>query len=372
VVVALKSRSIDPAQAVAQSVDALGWLRARGARQILFKYCSTFDSTPQGNIGPVAQALLDALGASIAIVCPAFPTNRRTLYMGHLFVGDRLLSDSSMRDHPITPMTDADLVRWLQRQTPYPVALLAHPVVARGEAAVRDELGRLAASGVRLAVADAISDDDLRVLGRACADAALITGGSGIALGLPENFRRAAALSRATTGPAPLGGRAAVVSGSCSEATRRQIRAYAASGPARLVTAAQIVDEGLTPDAVADWALAQPASQAPLVYTSADPETVAQAQRRYGAARVAQAVEDFMGRLACRLYERGFRRQVVAGGETSGAVVQALGVRLLAIGPEIDPGVPALSGLDMPVALALKSGNFGADDFFEKALARVA
>ena len=372
VVVALKSRSIDPAQAVAQSVDALGWLRARGARQILFKYCSTFDSTPQGNIGPVAQALLDALGAPIAIVCPAFPTNRRTLYMGHLFVGDRLLSDSSMRDHPITPMTDADLVRWLQRQTPYPVGLLAHPVVARGDAAVRDELGRLAASGVRLAVADAISDDDLRVLGRACADAALITGGSGIALGLPENFRRAAALSAATTGPAPLGGRAAVVSGSCSEATRRQIRAYAASRPARLVTAAQIVDEGLTPDAVADWALAQPASQAPLVYTSADPETVAQAQRRYGAARVAQAVEDFMGRLACRLYERGFRRQVVAGGETSGAVVQALGVRLLAIGPEIDPGVPALSGLDMPVALALKSGNFGADDFFEKALTRVA
>jgi uncharacterized protein YgbK (DUF1537 family) len=371
VVVALKSRSIPAADAVAQSLDALRWLRARGARQVLFKVCSTFDSTPEGNIGPVAQALLEALAAPIAVVCPAFPTNRRTVYMGHLFVGDRLLNESGLQHHPLNPMTDADLVRWLQRQTPMRVGLLAQPTVARGAGAVREALGALAADGVRLAVADAIADADLRVLGEACADAALLVGGSGIALGLPENFRRAGLARASAPRPAPVGGRAVVISGSCSGATRRQVERYAAHAPARRIDVDALVAGGADAQALADWVLAQRADAAPLVYSSADPDVVRAAQARHGAQRVSEAIESLMGELAAQLAARGVRRQVIAGGETSGAVVQALGVRLLAIGPEIDPGVPALSGIDAPLALALKSGNFGADDFFDKALAAV-
>jgi hypothetical protein len=371
VVVALKSRSIDPADAVAQSLEALRWLRAHGATQILFKYCSTFDSTPAGNIGPVAQALLDALDAPIAIACPAFPTNRRTIYMGHLFVGDRLLSESGMQHHPLTPMTDPDLARWLQRQTPYTVGLLAHPTVARGAAATREALAALAAGGVRLAVADAITDADLRTLGEACADAALITGGSGIALGLPDNFRRAGLLRPHSGVLDAIGGPAVVISGSCSAATRRQVERYAAHAPSCRVDVDAVIDARQTAASLADWVLAQPAGAAPLVYSSADPDAVRASQAKHGTQRASSALEHCFGELSAALYARCVRRQVIAGGETSGAVVQALGVRLLAIGPEIDPGVPALAGIDVPVGLALKSGNFGADDFFDKALAAV-
>ncbi len=372
VVIALKSRSIEPAQAVQLSLDALDWLQVHGATQILFKYCSTFDSTPQGNIGPVAQALLDRLGASITIACPAFPTNRRTLYMGHLFVGDRPLNESGMENHPLTPMTDANLVRWLQRQMPGKVGLLDHSVVARGAGAVRERLEQLAADGVRVAVADAINDQDLRTLGEGAADLALVTGGSGIALGLPENFRRKGQLALSSAEPVRVGGRAVVLSGSCSAATRAQVEAYARVAPARFISAAEIVEQGLTPAELAGWVDEQAADPAPLVYTSADPAVVAKAQEAYGAERVATAVEAFVGQLAAALQARGYRRFIVAGGETSGAVVQALGVSQLAIGPEIDPGVPALRGVDVMLGLALKSGNFGASDFFSKALRQVA
>jgi uncharacterized protein YgbK (DUF1537 family) len=371
VVISLKSRSIDAAEAVRQSLGALDWLQANGATQILFKYCSTFDSTPAGNIGPVAQALLDRLDAPITIACPAFPANGRTIFMGHLFVGERLLSESGMQHHPLTPMTDPNLVRWLQLQMPGKVALLDQATVARGGSAVRERLQRLAEDGVRVAVADAISDQDLRALGEGCADLKLVTGGSGIALGLPENFRRKGSLALSSPEPVRVGGRAVVLSGSCSAATRGQVEAYSAKGPARLVTAAEICDQGLTPEQVVDWVVGQPADPAPLVYTSADPAAVAEAQKKYGAERVSQAVESFTGRLAAGLREQGFRRFIVAGGETSGAVVQALDVQQLAIGPEIDPGVPALRGIDVPVGLALKSGNFGAVDFFSKALRTV-
>ncbi len=372
VVVALKTRSIEPAEAVSQSLAALAWLRDAGARQYLFKYCSTFDSTPRGNIGPVAEALLDALAAPITIACPAFPTNRRTIYQGHLFVGDRLLSESGMQDHPLTPMTDPDLVRWLQRQMRGKVGLLDFATVARGGAAVRAALDELAARGVRVAIADAISDENLRALGEGCADLALVTGGSGIALGLPDNFRRRGELESAAPEPVRVGGRAVVLSGSCSRATREQVEHYRAAAPSRMLTAESIVERAVTPEDLVRWVLDQPGEMAPLVSTSADPKVVAAAQARFGTAEVAGAIESFTARLAALLLEAGVRRFVVAGGETSGAVVQALGVRQLAIGPEIDPGVPALRGIDVTVGLALKSGNFGAADFFQKALRQVA
>ncbi len=371
VVVALKSRTIPAADAVALSREALVCLAGAGARQVIFKYCSTFDSTPAGNIGPVTEALMDDLGADLAIVCPAFPTNGRTVYRGHLFVGDQLLSESPMKDHPLTPMTDSSLVRLMQAQTRSSVGLVTREVVARGAAAVRDAFASARSGGHRVVVVDAITDDDLRVIGEAAADLKLVTGGSGIAIGLPENFRRAGLLGENTGArrfEAPAG-RAVMLAGSCSAATRGQIEAAIAAGtPSFRIDPLAIADGSISPRAVVDWVAAS-ADTVPLVYSSADPEAVRAAQARLGRERAGELVEHFLADVAAALRERGYARFLVAGGETSGAVVGALGVSALLIGPEIDPGVPWTHSLgdDRPVALALKSGNFGGVDFFSKA-----
>ena len=373
VVVAQKSRTIPAAEAVAQSVAALEWLRQRGARQIYFKYCSTFDSTDAGNIGPVADALLAALDAKFTIACPAFPVNRRTIYLGHLFVGDVLLSDSPMRDHPLTPMRDASLVRVLARQTWRPVGLVPYPTVRRGAVAIGEAFARLATDGIAYAVVDAIEDEDLLAIGRACADLALVTAGSGIALGLPQNFRDAGLLpERADAAVMPVAsGKAAVLAGSCSAATRAQVAAWAKSHTAIVLDPLAGGDAAAL--AAAALAAAQPdlaAGRPFLVASTAAPERVAEAQRALGRDAAATLVEDAFALLARELVARGVDRLVVAGGETSGAVVQALGVEALAIGPQIDPGVPwtAATGRHR-LALALKSGNFGSEEFFAKALA---
>ncbi len=371
VVVALKSRTIPAADAVALSRGALVCLSGAGARQIIFKYCSTFDSTPAGNIGPVTEALMDDLGADLAIVCPAFPTNGRTVYRGYLFVGDQLLSESPMKDHPLTPMTDSSLVRLMQAQTRSSVGLVTREVVAKGPAAVRDAFASARSGGHRVVVVDAITDDDLRVIGEAAADLKLVTGGSGIAIGLPENFRRAGLLGENTGArrfEAPAG-RAVMLAGSCSAATRGQIEAAIATGtPAFRIDPLAIAEGSISPRAVVDWVAAS-ADTVPLVYSSADPEAVRAAQARLGRERAGELVEHFLADVAAALRERGYSRFLVAGGETSGAVVGALGVSALLIGPEIDPGVPWTHSLgdDRPVALALKSGNFGGVDFFSKA-----
>lgn len=375
VVIALKSRTIPAENAVARSLEALAWLRDAGARQILFKYCSTFDSTDAGNIGPVADALLDALDAPLTVFCPAFPTNRRTVYKGHLFVGDVLLSDSGMRDHPLTPMRDASLVRVLGRQTPHRVGLVPVETVEAGAAAVRAALDALAAATTRHAVLDALTDRHLLILGEALADLPLVTGGSGIALGLPENFRRTG-LAGAAGGPAvhPVDGAAAVIAGSCSEATRAQVAAMATSRPAFRVEPDAAVDGSAARDALA-WAGDRLGTEPLLFYSSADPDAVRATQDRHGRDAAGAAVERAMGTIAEGIVTRGARRLVVAGGETAGAVVSALGVTALEIGREIDPGVPwtyAVGGMASApgagrLALALKSGNFGADDFFTRA-----
>jgi uncharacterized protein YgbK (DUF1537 family) len=372
VVVALKSRTISAREAIAQSLAALDWLRAQGARQCYFKYCSTFDSTDEGNIGPVADALLDALGARFTIACPAFPTNRRTIYLGHLFVGDVLLSDSPMRHHPLTPMRDANLVRVLARQTPRKVGLVAHETVARGAEAIRAAFAKLEGDGVAHAVVDAIDDDDLMAIGAACRDLALVTAGSGVALGLPQNFRAAALLpERGDAAALPdVRGPAAVLSGSCSAQTRKQVAAMA-----RTHAAIALDPLAGSAQAMADAALARAteelaAGRTFLVYSTAEPEQVAQVQDALGREAAAERIERAFGLVAQALVERGVRRLVVAGGETSGAVVQALGVESLAIGPTIDPGVPWTTARGRTtLALALKSGNFGSDDFFAKSLA---
>lgn len=364
-VVALKSRSIPVAEAVAQSLAALDWLRAQGCRQFLFKYCSTFDSTPEGNIGPVAEALADALGARQVIVCPAFPGAGRTVYQGHLFVQDRLLSESGMQHHPLTPMTDPDIRRWLGAQVRGTVGHLGAQVVRQGPEAIR---AALAAQEHQLVVADAISDADLVALGHAAANLPLITGGSGIAMGLPDNFRARGELAGQADVWRGQAGPVAVLSGSCSAVTRGQVARHAASHPAREIFAAEVMAGRVAADDLADWVLTQ--GGIPLIYSSADPARVAQDQATFGAGAVAGAIEALFAELARVLVARGVTRLISAGGETSGAVVEGLGLTQLEIGPEIAPGVPVMRAGD-DLLLALKSGNFGGPDFFVEAAQRM-
>lgn len=370
-VVALKSRSIPAAEAVAQSLAALEWLKRQGCRQYLFKYCSTFDSTPEGNIGPVADALLEALDAPVAVVCPVFPATGRTLFMGHLFVGNRLLSESGMEKHPINPMTDPDIRRWLKRQTSFEVGLVAYPRVRGGAAAISAALTEEEKAGRRLVVVDAVVDDDLHAIGAAVADHRLVTGGSGIAIGLPDNFRRRGLLKGEASPWVPVEGPGVVLSGSCSTASREQVRLHAAGHPSLLVDPDALI--GGTFSAADAVAFARTnASARPMIYSTADPEAVAASQKRHGAAKLAAAIEHFFGEVAAGLAGAGFTRIVVGGGETSGAVITALGIGSFRIGPEIDPGVPMLASEgDRPLGFALKSGNFGAPDFYEKALGRL-
>jgi uncharacterized protein YgbK (DUF1537 family) len=370
VVVALKSRTNPADTAVAMSLEALRWLKTAGARQIIFKYCSTFDSTPKGNIGPVTDALARELGTDLTIVCPAFPANRRTIYKGHLFVADQLLSDSPMRHHPLTPMTDSSLVRLMAAQSRLQVGLVSHENVAKGAESVRTAFDEARRRGDGVVVVDAITDQDLRVIGEAVAEFPLITGGSGIAIGLPENFRRAGLLPRDITAgqfEAPVG-RAAILAGSCSEATRGQIKAAIEAGmPTLKLDPVDIAHGRITVDEALRWALAQ--EGVPLIYSSADPKDVLAAQDSLGQEKAGEIVEQFLAKTAIGLRENGVRRLIVAGGETSGAVVGALAPSALFIGREIDPGVPwtLTMGDGAPMALALKSGNFGTGDFFLKA-----
>ncbi len=372
VVVALKSRTIPPDAAVETSLAALGWLQRAGARQYLFKYCSTFDSTDAGNIGPVADALRQALGADFTIACPAFPENGRTVYQGHLFVGRQLLSESSMRRHPLTPMTEPDLVRVLGRQTTARVGLVPYSSVRDGAQAIVAAFEVLRRDGYAYAIVDALERRHLEEIGAACADLALVTGGSGVAVGLPENFRRRGLLAEGVAANAlpPVGGASAVLAGSCSAATLAQVTHMRNQHPARSLDPLGLADDGpgIVRD-VLDWAREEMAKGPVLVYSSAPPEAVARAQASLGRERAGDLVERALAEIGAGLVEAGVRRLVVAGGETSGAVVQRLGVRALRIGPQIDPGVPwTLSLGDPPLALALKSGNFGAPDFFLKAL----
>ncbi|MBD8479785.1 four-carbon acid sugar kinase family protein [Pseudomonas coleopterorum] len=373
IVIALKSRTTPAASAVAESLQALAWLRERGCQQFFFKYCSTFDSTAEGNIGPVTEALLEALGSDFTIACPAFPETGRTLFRGHLFVQDSLLSECGMQHHPLTPMKDANLVRVLDEQTTGAVGLLRYDVVGQGASAVAMRMDELRAEGVSVAIADAVSDEDLQTLGRACANLALITGGSGVAQGLPENFRRQGLLRTGDAAAMPIiEGRAVVLAGSTSKATNGQVAAWLKAGrPAfRIDPLAIARDEPVVAQAVAF----ADREEAVLIYATSSPEQVAVVQRELGAEQAGAMIEEALGQVAAQLQDKGWRRFVIAGGETSGAVVQALQVKGLRIGRQIDPGVPATVafGGTTALALTLKSGNFGSVDFFAKALACLA
>jgi 3-dehydrotetronate 4-kinase len=372
IVVALKSRTAPVREAVDESVGALAWLRRGGCRQFFFKYCSTFDSTDAGNIGPVADALVAELGSGFALACPAFPANARSVYQGHLFVGSVLLNESGMEHHPLTPMTDANLVRVLSRQTDGTVGLVPYATVEQGAIAIRSAMTALKEQGRRYAIVDAVSDAHLIAIGEAAEHHALITGGSGVAMGLPANFRRSGLLPEQTdAGSLPtLQGPSAVIAGSCSRATLAQL------GMAREMVPVLQLDPIAHPDTTAmvamarEWMADKLGGAVPVVIAaSAPPDKVTALQQMLGRDGAGALIEQTLAQIAEDLVSRGVRRLVIAGGETAGAVVSRLGVRSLRIGGEIDPGVPwtYAEGGAMPLLLALKSGNFGARDFFIKA-----
>lgn len=364
VVIALKTRTVNADEAVSQSLAAMRALQEKGARKIYFKYCSTFDSTPAGNIGPVADALLDAMGEPFTVACPAFPENGRTVYRGNLFVGDHLLSESSMRHHPLTPMTDSNLVRVLGRQTKHVVGLIPYEDVDAGPEAIRSAFNRLRDAGVRHAIVDALSDQHLRAIGDASSELRLVTGGSGLARGLFGNTR---VQSQGTPFPRA-SGPCAVVSGSCSAATLAQIEAMRRTAPAYKVDPLKVAQGIDVVGAALNWAQANLSRGPVLIYASAPPEEVAATQARLGREEAGSLIENALARIVAGLVGLGVRRLIVAGGETSGAAVHSLDVRALRIGPEIAPGVPWTLALDeRGLFLALKSGNFGGPDFFLQA-----
>ena len=371
VVVAQKTRTIPTADAVEKSLKALRWLRTAGAKQIYFKYCSTFDSTKEGNIGPVTDALMDALQSDFTIACPAFPETGRTIYMGYLFVGDVPLNESGMRDHPLTPMTDANLVRVLQAQTRRRVGLIDCRTVARGRDAITERVAELRREGIGIAIVDVLDDGDLLEIGAAASGMPLVTAGSGIAIGLPQNFGISRSDQAARLPPAS--GARAIVSGSCSTATNGQVDEFIARGGAafRVDPLALQSNEPVTAAALA-WAKGHLGKHPVLVYATAKPDAVQAAQRALGAEKTGALVEQSLASIARGLVDNGARQLIFAGGETSGACMDALGITRMRIGPQIAPGVPwcfastplVTSG---GVHVALKSGNFGARDFFSHA-----
>lgn len=367
VVVALKSRTIPASKAKALSVEALRWLQALGCRQFYFKYCSTFDSTLAGNIGPVIDALLEELGEPLTVVCPAFPDNGRTVYRGHLFVHDQLLSESGMQNHPLTPMTDANIVRVLSAQTQSRVGLIRHDTIIQGIEAIRQQIAELRNLGVRMAVTDTTSDRDLLALGESVSDLKLVTGGSGLALGLrPDTVNAPSNL----TFPIPAGKRA-ILAGSCSKTTLAQIEHAKAEYPSFQLRPFDLhLDFAGVLNKALCWArehLNQ--NETILIYSSGNPVEVSVAQTQLGLQHASELIERALSALAWHLAEEGVRQFIVAGGETSGAIVNALKIRALRIGKEIEPGIPWTLGLGgpHPVALALKSGNFGATNFLTHA-----
>jgi uncharacterized protein YgbK (DUF1537 family) len=369
-VVSLKIRTAPVAEATSAASAAAAALRNAGASQIYFKYCSTFDSTDRGNIGPIAERLLDDLGAPFTVATPAYPELQRTVYLGHLFVGGHLLGESPMRDHPLTPMRDSNLVRVLGRQCQSQVGLVPLPVVDAGAAPTRDAFDALQASGRRVAIVDAVLPRHLDTLAEACTGLPLVTGAAGLARGLARRAAGAGAID-VPHQPAPCAGsRVAILSGSCSAATQAQVAHVAHTIPSRALDIAALAADSGEIEHVIDWATDHARRGPLLIYSTAAATQVQDVQRHVGP-DAGTLVESAFTRIAVGLADAGVRTFIVAGGETSGAVLEALNIRSLAFGDEIDPGVPWTFSLDPPeYRFALKSGNFGSHDFFTKAMGK--
>lgn len=366
VVISLKSRSCAPEKAVADSLHALDWLKQHQCEQFFFKYCSTFDSTPKGNIGPVTDALLDALGEDFTVICPVLPVNGRTIYCGYLFVNGVPLSESGMRHHPVTPMTDSNIMRVMEAQSKGKAGNISSNIIDLGVDAVKDALKQLRQKGIRYAVLDALNEKHIEILGKAVADMKLVTGGSGLADGMARAWTDLHGdVEKAEAAGAPREGKTVVLSGSCSQMTNAQVEKYRQEAPSFAVDVSRVIHDKNYFIEVADWIVANSDQKyAPIVYATVMPDKLRITQDRYGAEGASAAIETLFAKLAKILEEKGYTRFIVAGGETSGAVTQALAIDAFKIGPQIAPGVPWVRGVSKPLSLALKSGNFGKEDFF--------
>jgi uncharacterized protein YgbK (DUF1537 family) len=369
-VISLKSRSCAKEEAVRDSLAALRWLQGQGCEQIYFKYCSTFDSTEKGNIGPVTDALMKALDTDQTVLCPALPINKRTVYKGYLFVNDQLISESGMRYHPVTPMRDSKLSRLMESQSEGKTDTLTLDTLQEGVEAVSRFLSQSRVKGYSYVVLDAISQEHLDIVAKAISDMPLVTGGSGLAASLarlnPENRKKT---SEAISIGRPKVAKTIIFSGSCSEATNRQVTCYNNSADGlRIDKDALLQDPNAYTKEVLTWLIPRLDDPfAPLVYATVPPQELEFSKAKYPDGLVEHAVEEFFGNLAIELQKMGVRNFITAGGETSGKIVQSLGISAFYIGPQIDPGIPWVKAVDQDIYLALKSGNFGADDFFLKA-----
>lgn len=366
IVISLKSRSCPVDEAVRDSLAALAWLKARGCPRIYQKYCSTFDSTAQGNIGPVTDALLAALGSDFTLICPALPVNGRTVYQGNLFVGSQPLAESGMRHHPITPMQDSNLLRLIESQAAGRAGLVPFATIAQGTEAITSAFEQLQTEGVRYAVVDTLTEQHLLDIASASLTLPLLTGGSGLAIGLARALSRGD-LQGAREAGWPRATRAVVLSGSCSEMTNRQVARYRELAPALALDVDACLGRPNYPEELARWVLAQPAAPAPMIYATTSPADLARIQQSHGQQAASEAVEHCFARLAQLLRGAGVDGFIIAGGETSSRITQALAVKAFHIGPQIAPGVPWVRATDAPLSLALKSGNFGDEAFFTKA-----
>ena len=371
VIIALKTRTIPVEEAIEQSLRALNWLKSAGAEKFFFKYCSTFDSTDDGNIGPVIDALMADLETPFTIACPAFPETERTIFKGHLFVGDKLLSDSPMRYHPLTPMTDSNLVSTLSRQTSQKVGLVQYTDILGGPSEIRKAFDQLRKEDVAIAITDVLNDEHLYFLGEAVKDFKLITGGSGIALGLPSQLKsRNNHKEKITAHKLPkVLGKELILSGSCSEMTLAQVNEFSKKYRTLKLNPIELAESNASLENAVDWVIQAKGEEPILVYASAPPDAVNEAQKRLGRDLASSTVENALAKIASAAVQNGFRRIVIAGGETAGAVVSNLGIKGIMIGEQIDPGVPTTVSIGNPsIGLVLKSGNFGSADFFEKSL----
>jgi uncharacterized protein YgbK (DUF1537 family) len=375
VVVSLKSRSIEAGLAVTRSRAAEKWLRGRGADHVLFKICSTFDSTDAGNIGPVMDALRADSAETIVLVTPAFPETGRTVYQGNLFVGLVPLNESPLKDHPLNPMHDSNLVRVLARQSKTRVGLIALATLTRGPDAVRAQLADLSAKGFGAAIVDAVFDRDLETIGSVALDHRLSVGASGIGLGIARALvasGKVKSSAQSAIPDTPLGGPAACLAGSCSQATLQQIANAEKTTPVLHLDPERVVAGKDEAGRALAWAKTR-INQGPiLIASSSTPEEVAALQSRHGRDAAGHAIEQAMADIAEGLVQSGVRRLVVAGGETSGAVVDRLRIPGFLVGAEIAAGVPVLRAVGAAngeMLLALKSGNFGGPEFFSDALA---
>jgi 3-dehydrotetronate 4-kinase len=374
VVVSLKSRSIEAGLAVSRSRAAEKWLRGRGAGHVLFKICSTFDSTDAGNIGPVMDALRADCGDAMVLVTPAFPETGRTVYQGNLFVGAVPLNESPLKDHPLNPMHDSNLVRVLARQSQTKIGLVGLADIARGPDAVRARLADLSGKGFGAAIVDAAFDRDLETIGAVALDHRLSVGASGIGLGLARALvasRRVKAHAANAISDAVVGGPAACLAGSCSQATLQQIAAAEQIMPVLHLDPDRTIAGRDEARRALAWAVERLQQGPILIASSSTPDQVAALQARHGRDAAGHAIEQAMADIAEGLVQSGVRRLVVAGGETSGAVVDRLQIPGFLVGEEIAAGVPVLRAVGArggDMLLALKSGNFGGPEFFSDAL----